>query len=90
MKSYPKSNVKLSESDETLPKLVQLVYTVFHPVVVGVLCVLFLDYACWLGEKQQHTKLLPQTLHPIYLLTLRPSFVTEYLGLCVLMASDPE
>ena len=27
-------------------------YTVFHPLVVEVLCVLFLDYAHWLGQKQ--------------------------------------
>ena len=29
-----------------------LTYTVFHPLVVEVLCVLFLDYARWLGQKQ--------------------------------------
>ena len=27
-------------------------YTVFLPLVVEVLCVLFLDYALWLGQKQ--------------------------------------
>ena len=27
-------------------------YTVFHPLVIEVSCVLFLDYACWLGQKQ--------------------------------------
>ena len=28
-------------------------YTVFHPLVVEVLCVLFLDYARWLGQKNK-------------------------------------
>ena len=29
-----------------------LLNTVFHPLVVEVSCVLFLDYACWLGQKK--------------------------------------
>ena len=29
-----------------------LMYTVSHPIVVEVSWVLFLDYACWLGQKQ--------------------------------------
>ena len=29
-----------------------ILYTVFHLLVVEVSCVLFLDYACWLGQKQ--------------------------------------
>ena len=27
-------------------------YTIFHPLVVEVLCGLFFAYACWLGQKQ--------------------------------------
>ena len=35
-----------------LQAAVEVKYTVFHPLVVEVLCVLFLDYARWLGQKQ--------------------------------------
>ena len=37
-----------------------IAYTIFHPLEVEVSCVLFLDSACWLGQKTKHTKLLPQ------------------------------
>ena len=44
-----------------LQAAVEVKYTVFRPLVVEVLCVLFLDYARWLGQKQNTpTKLLPQ------------------------------
>ena len=36
-----------NSSSSTVP-----LYTVFHPLVVEVSCVLFLGYACWLGQKQ--------------------------------------
>ena len=35
-----------------LQAAVEVKYTVFHPLVVEVSCVLFLDYARWLGQKQ--------------------------------------
>ena len=35
-----------------LQAAVEVKYTVFRPLVVEVLCVLFLDYARWLGQKQ--------------------------------------
>ena len=35
-----------------LQAAVEVKYTVFHPLVVEVLCVMFLHYARWLGQKQ--------------------------------------